>query len=315
MRFQPGQSGNPAGRPPGALNKKTLEVEAMLAQRAEASVAKIIDRADNGEPAAMRLVMDRVAPTGTSRPLPFELPPVDTPDDVAAAARAVLQAMAEGAIAPREAVNLLAVVAAAARIAERVQSMKERHEIWWGGGLHDTARAVIGSLLKEHGFDDAFLYSPVNSDAADAKPEPSPADAGKNAAQARASDKAPAAMKGTKTKGDGLYSPVNSKTSAAKAAPRSASSIPAVMPILPAPDGGPAILDSVVLDQVDELRAQSSGRMLRKRRHKPLTGVAPSALGLGGGLPVNRRSYVTDQKWLASMLENGLHGATKRKAA
>jgi hypothetical protein len=315
MRFQPGQSGNPAGRPPGALNKKTLEVEAQLAQRAEASVAKIIDRADNGEPAAMRLVMDRVAPTGTSRPLPFELPPVETPDDVAAAARAVLKAMAEGAIAPRETVNLLAVVAAAARIAERVQSMKERHETWWGDGLRDTARAALASVLKEDGID-AFLYSPVNSDAADAKAKHSPVEATKNRAAAKASDRAAAAVTGAQKKGEGLYSPVNSKTSVAKAAPRSATSIPAVMPdILPAPDGGPAILDSVVLDQVDELRAQASGGILRKRRHKPLTSVAPNAVRFGGGLPVNRRSYVADQKWLASMLENGLDGATKRKAA
>jgi Family of unknown function (DUF5681) len=316
MRFQPGQSGNAAGRPPGALNKKTLEVEAMLAQRAEASVAKIIDRADNGEPAAMRLVMDRVAPMGTSRPLPFELPPVDTPDDVAAAARAVLKAMAEGTIAPREAINLLAVVAAAARIAERVQSMKERHEVWWGGGLHDTARAVIGSLLKEHGFDDAFLYSPLNNEAADAKPKHSPVEAAKNRAAAKAPDKAAEAVTGAQKEGEGLYFPVNSKTSAAKAAPRSASSIPAVMPdILPAPDGGSAILDSVVLDQIDESRAQASGSIMRKRRHKPLTSVAPSAVRLGSGRPVDPRPYVTDQKWLASMLENGLHGATKRKAA
>jgi hypothetical protein len=28
MKFQPGQSGNPAGRPPGSLNRKTLALAA-----------------------------------------------------------------------------------------------------------------------------------------------------------------------------------------------------------------------------------------------------------------------------------------------
>jgi hypothetical protein len=64
MRFQPGQSGNPAGRPAGALNKKTLAVEAAMAERAEEIVNNVMDRAKNGESAAMRLTMDRLAPTG-----------------------------------------------------------------------------------------------------------------------------------------------------------------------------------------------------------------------------------------------------------
>src|ERR1700730_6467766 len=102
MRFQPGQSGNPAGRPPGARNKKTLEVEEMLGQRAEATVTKILDRADAGDPAAMRLCMERRAPTGTNRPVAIELPPVDTPDDVAAATRVVMKALAAGAVSARE---------------------------------------------------------------------------------------------------------------------------------------------------------------------------------------------------------------------
>jgi hypothetical protein len=34
-----------------------------------------------------------------------------------------------------------------------------------------------------------------------------------------------------------------------------------------------------------------------------------------GGQPVDPRSYVTEQTWLESLLETGLAGATKRKAA
>jgi Family of unknown function (DUF5681) len=310
MRFQPGQSGNPAGRPPGALNKKTLATEAMLAQRAEASVAKIIDRADNGEPAAMRLCMERMAPSAGSRPLPFELPPVETPEDVAAAARAVMKAMAEGEIAPRETVNLLAVVAAAARIADRVQSMKERHKVWWGGGLHDTARAALGAVLREHGFDDAFLYSPVNSDAADGEPEHPPIEAAKSAPEAKASDKAAAAPTAARKEQDGLYFPVNSNASAAKAAPRSATRTGMATPEMPA---APA-LAAAIREHVDALRAHAPGSTASRRRRALMESVSPAALRLGA-LPVDSRSYVTDQTWLALMLETGPHGAIKRKAA
>jgi len=35
MPFQKGQSGNPAGRPPGSRNKKTLVLEALLEGEAE----------------------------------------------------------------------------------------------------------------------------------------------------------------------------------------------------------------------------------------------------------------------------------------
>ena len=305
MRFQPGESGNPAGRPPGALNKKTLATEAMLAQRAEASVAKIIDRADAGEPAAMRLCMERMAPIGSARALPFELPPVETPEDVAAAARAVMKAMAEGAIAPRETVNLLAVVGAAARIADRVQSMKERHKVWWGGGLHDTARAALGAVLREHGFDDSFLYSPVNSDGTDEKAEHSPIDVAKNAAEAKSSDKAADAKK----EGDGLYFPVNSTATAAKAARRSARTRVATPEIPAAP-----ALDAAVRAHVDSLQAYGPSSTASRRRRALMASVSPAALLLGG-LSVDPRSYVTDQTWLASLLESGPPHATKRKAA
>ena len=54
MKFQPGQSGNPAGRPLGSRNKKTIAVEELLAEQAEAAVKNILRRADGGCPIAKR---------------------------------------------------------------------------------------------------------------------------------------------------------------------------------------------------------------------------------------------------------------------
>jgi ethanolamine ammonia-lyase large subunit len=175
MRFQPGQSGNPAGRPPGARNKKTLEMEELLAEKAEAAVRNLIDRADRGEPAALRLCMERVLPTGANRPVAMELPPIDTPDDVAAATRVVMKALSVGAVSARETINLLTVIERLARLAERVQQMRERHEVWLTPSqenLRAAAREALAAVAKEAGIEDLDLYSPVNSEtAAEAEPE------------------------------------------------------------------------------------------------------------------------------------------------
>jgi Family of unknown function (DUF5681) len=67
MTFQPGQSGNPASRAAGSRNRKTLALEAAFFARAEAFVAEVLRRAMAGEPAAMRLCMERVLPVGRGR--------------------------------------------------------------------------------------------------------------------------------------------------------------------------------------------------------------------------------------------------------
>ena len=276
MRFEPGQSGNPAGRPPGSRNKKTLEIEELLAQRAEATVREILDRTDRGDPAAMRLCMERVLPTGANRPVAIELPPVDTPDDVAAATRVVMKALAAGAISARETINLLTVVERLARLAERVQQMRERHEVWAApseASFREAARAALAAVLKEEGIERPDLYSPVNSETA---PQAGPLYSPVNSAQAAAGSAA-----ADETARESLYSPVNS---AAKAAAR--------------PPG-----------------AQGPGSILKRRRQALMGSVSPSALLLGGGLPVDPRSYVTEQTWLASLTETGRHGAAKRNAA
>jgi hypothetical protein len=280
MRFQPGQSGNPAGRPPGARNKKTLEMEEILAQRAEGTVREILDRADRGEPAAMRLCMERMVPTGANRPVAIELPPINTPDDVAAATRVVMKALAAGAVSARETINLLTVIERLARLAERVQQMRERHEVWLTpsqASLREAARAALAAV-EEEGIEGADLYSPVNSDTA---PEAEPLHSPVNSAHEAAAPEESATARMTQTPGEGLYSPVNSSGNAAVR-----------------PKGAPA-----------------SGSVLKGRRRALMESVSPAALLLGGGLPVDPRSYVTDQTWLAALQETGLAGAAKRTAA
>jgi len=116
MTFQPGQSGNPAGRAAGSRNKKTLAAEAALFDHAQELVVDLVKRAKNGEPAAMRLAMERILPVGRGRPLPIDLPPIRSTEDAQAAAGAIMDALKEGAISAREAVDLLRVVEGLTRL-------------------------------------------------------------------------------------------------------------------------------------------------------------------------------------------------------
>ena len=69
--------GNPAGRPRGSRNRATLLMESLLADDAEAIGRKAIAMAKQGDMAAIRLCMDRLAPVRKGEPVAFELPPLD----------------------------------------------------------------------------------------------------------------------------------------------------------------------------------------------------------------------------------------------
>ena len=110
MPFEKGESGNPAGRPRGSRNRATLLMESLLADDAEAIGRKAIEMAKQGDMAAIRLCMDRLAPARKGEPVAFELPPLDKPADSVVAAAEIVAAVAAGELTPSEAADLAKVI-------------------------------------------------------------------------------------------------------------------------------------------------------------------------------------------------------------
>ncbi len=113
-----GTSGNPAGRPPGSRNASTVLAEQLLEGEAEGLVRTAIELAKKGNPAALRICLERLVPIRRDRTVAFEMPPVQSPQDLAAAYQSITTAVCEGRITPAEAQSLSEVLANHARVLE-----------------------------------------------------------------------------------------------------------------------------------------------------------------------------------------------------
>lgn len=161
MRFQPGQSGNPAGRPPGSLNKKTLAVEAELQEQAAEAAKNLIERAKAGDLAAMRMCLDRFAPTGRNRPVAIELPVIKTPEDAELALTVVTDELAAGELTISEATALVTLIDRMLRVAERMwKFQRARRE---AAEVDQEAPEAVAQAPQPAEKPVAPLYSPVNS--------------------------------------------------------------------------------------------------------------------------------------------------------
>ena len=132
--FVKGQSGNPAGRPPGSRNKATLIAEALIDGDAAPLTRSTMDNAVSGNALAQKVCMERLVPPRRERFVEFELPPIHTPADLAPAMGAVMAAVAAGEITPGEAERISRTALAWMRgielgdLAVQLQELRERYE-------------------------------------------------------------------------------------------------------------------------------------------------------------------------------------------
>ena len=108
--FQPGQSGNPAGKRKGTRHRATVLAEKLMTDDSEAVVRAVVKAAKGGDMTAARLILDRIAPTRKGRPISLPVSSIKTSEEVTEAMSAVVASMASGALTPDEATAVANVI-------------------------------------------------------------------------------------------------------------------------------------------------------------------------------------------------------------
>lgn len=112
--------GNP-GKPRGTRHRVTRAVEELLEGQSEAITQKAVDMALEGDSTALRLCLERIAPTRKDAPVNFDLPAIQSAEDASEAAQSVLQAVSQGEITPLEGATVMGLIEQFRRVLETTE--------------------------------------------------------------------------------------------------------------------------------------------------------------------------------------------------
>ena len=106
MKFQPGQSGNPNGRP-RSDKTKYVGVRRLLEENAASVVSRLIESALEGDIAACKIVIDRVYAPKRSNAISFNLPKISDIQTARDAISSIIEAQTTGVLSTDEADSLV----------------------------------------------------------------------------------------------------------------------------------------------------------------------------------------------------------------
>lgn len=122
-KFQKGQSGNPAGKPKGAKDRRT-EMRTLLQPHADKLVKKVVDLALAGDVQALRICIDRIIPPVREDRLQVALPDIADAAGCTEAQAAIMKAVASGELLPSQGEALAGLVEHRRRAIETTEIMK-----------------------------------------------------------------------------------------------------------------------------------------------------------------------------------------------
>lgn len=108
MKFKPGESGNPSGRPKGSRNTQTQLIK-LLEPHAEQLINKMVEKALEGDPNALRLCIERLLPKAKHNLIESDLPTLEE-DNYMETIESILQEMLQGNIASDEGKKIIELI-------------------------------------------------------------------------------------------------------------------------------------------------------------------------------------------------------------
>ena len=127
LRGSPFREGNTfgKGRPPGSRNKTTKLMQEFFAEHTEEFMKKLMEKALDGDPLAMRLVADRMMPPLKEVPIQLDMGHVKTDNDRGQAQERVLHAVSQGELTLTEGQKLINMIQARGRTIDAERQERE----------------------------------------------------------------------------------------------------------------------------------------------------------------------------------------------
>lgn len=129
-KFIKGKSGNPSGKKPGTINKRT-QLSKLLESHAENLINKTVELALEGDVNALRLCIERLIPKTTSQPIQFELNTIDLENinNLSMLGKIIISSVTSGFILPEEGQKLMEIIDSQRKLIEHIDMSRKLDEI------------------------------------------------------------------------------------------------------------------------------------------------------------------------------------------